>query len=244
MSLRPAVRGRRVLAVVGLAAVLLAALLRVAPGVIPAVVRRPLTAFASTLPGEPILWVLAALAGFYALVRTARGRRRPAPSPAFGAGGGSGGDDGNDGGTGTTVTTGSERSLPGGTPPAGVPTVGTGFERAVSAAGEGAGDPRDAGRPVRERLRATATAVLARRTDASPADARAAVAAGEWTDDRVAAAFLGGGSAPAYELTERIRGWIRPGPTFRNRVERTVAAIEAVGEPGVVEESGAGGRSR
>lgn len=57
------------------------------------------------------------------------------------------------------------------------------------------------------------------------ARAREAVRTGTWTDDPVAAAFLG---EPPYPLGERIRGAIDPGSAYRWRVRRTVAAIERV----------------
>ncbi|PSQ16643.1 hypothetical protein BRD00_10305 [Halobacteriales archaeon QS_8_69_26] len=201
MGLAVSGRTRLFLLVLGVTAVGAGFVLWVAPGIVPRPVREPLAGAAAFLPGAVVVWVLAAGAGVYALVRAARGRRnRPAPSEFAG-----------------TDPGGTERETP---------TVGTGFDRAVDAVD----NPLESGDDVRERLRATATAALARRTDLSAGAAREAVAAGEWTDDRVAAGFLGGERAPSYPLAERLRGWILPGRAFRRRVDRTVDAVAAVAE--------------
>lgn len=78
---------------------------------------------------------------------------------------------------------------------------------------------------VREDL---AAAVVAVRTGAgaSPTAVREAIAAGTWTDDRVAAAFLGGADAPSVSLWRRAYAWLYPARAFRRRVERVVTAVE------------------
>lgn len=78
---------------------------------------------------------------------------------------------------------------------------------------------------VREPLRAAAIETLVRHTGADPTDASEAVDRGAWTDDRVAAAFLG---APSQSLGARLRRWLDPDGERRRRVERTIAAIERV----------------
>jgi len=83
---------------------------------------------------------------------------------------------------------------------------------------------RDARPRVRERVRETAERACARRAGTRD-DAADVVARGEWTDDPVAAAFLGDERAPRYPLRERLRGWVHPGRAFRRRVERTVDAV-------------------
>lgn len=55
--------------------------------------------------------------------------------------------------------------------------------------------------------------------------ARSVVAAGEWTDDPVAAAFLS--EEVPYPLGDRLRAAVDPGSAYLRRVRRTVAAIEA-----------------
>jgi len=55
--------------------------------------------------------------------------------------------------------------------------------------------------------------------------ARSVVAAGEWTDDPVAAAFLS--EEIPYPLRHRLRAAVDPGSAYLRRVRRTVAAIEA-----------------
>lgn len=88
---------------------------------------------------------------------------------------------------------------------------------------------RDARPRVRERVRETAVRACA---SADRADAEAAVTRGEWTDDPVAAAFLGDERAPRYPLGERLRGWVHPDRAFRRRVERTVDAVHDLATEG------------
>lgn len=57
---------------------------------------------------------------------------------------------------------------------------------------------------------------------------RDAVEDGSWTDDRVAAAFLGGPEAPGVGLRRRVYAWLFPARAFRSRVERVVEAVEAL----------------
>jgi len=89
---------------------------------------------------------------------------------------------------------------------------------------------RDARPRVRERVRETAVRACA--SADREADAEAAVARGEWTDDPVAAAFLGDERAPRYPLRERLRGWVHPDRAFRRRVERTVDAVHDLATEG------------
>ncbi|MCU4926623.1 hypothetical protein OB905_11625 [Halobacteria archaeon AArc-dxtr1] len=49
---------------------------------------------------------------------------------------------------------------------------------------------------------------------------------GEWTDDRIAAVFLGDESAGQLTLWHRLRAWLFPGSTFERRLERTVDELE------------------
>ena len=55
--------------------------------------------------------------------------------------------------------------------------------------------------------------------------ARSLVDAGEWTDDRVAAAFLS--EKVSYPPEERLRGAFDPGSAYIRRVRRTADAIDA-----------------
>ena len=49
---------------------------------------------------------------------------------------------------------------------------------------------------------------------------------GEWTDDQIAATFLGDDSAGRLSLWHRLRRWLFPGRTFERRLERTLATLE------------------
>ena len=82
----------------------------------------------------------------------------------------------------------------------------------------------DARAVVRERVRLTAERAYAQGAGADDVDATEAVAAGEWTDDRVAAAFLGDERAPRLPLRERLRGWLHPGRAFERRARRAADA--------------------
>jgi len=77
---------------------------------------------------------------------------------------------------------------------------------------------------VRERVRVTAERAYAQGAGTDDVDAAEAVAAGEWTDDRVAAAFLGDDRAPRLPLRERLRGWLHPGRAFERRARRAADA--------------------
>nr|WP_240148947.1 hypothetical protein [Halorubellus sp. JP-L1] len=78
---------------------------------------------------------------------------------------------------------------------------------------------------VREDLESAVVAVLT--GDGLTEDAVSeAVEAGTWTDDRVAAAFLGGRDAPGVSLWRRVYAWLYPARAFRRRVERVVDEIE------------------
>lgn len=102
--------------------------------------------------------------------------------------------------------------------------AGRSFDEAVERAGErdvALGGLRG-GEPA-VRLRETATAVLSRtRPDA---DAAALVATGAWTDDRVAAAFLGDERSPEWTFGERLRAWLAPERETERRARRALAAL-------------------
>lgn len=101
--------------------------------------------------------------------------------------------------------------------------MAAGIDARIEAATQTDGDGETVA-DLREPLAATATAVYAARTDSSPATAKAAVEAGEWTDDEAAAAFLAGETVPSPGA--RLRLWLAPERERRRRIERTVTAIE------------------
>lgn len=88
---------------------------------------------------------------------------------------------------------------------------------------------------VRERLREAVRAV--RGADRTRAAVEAELADGSWTEDRVAAAFLGGETAPERGLARRLYAWLYPARAFERRAKRTVDAIE-VAAGGAGEEPG------
>lgn len=87
------------------------------------------------------------------------------------------------------------------------------------------GDPA-AQADLQATLHAAAVRALAGDPETTPEQAREAVNAGTWTDDDLAAAFLG---EPTPSLLARLRAWLDPVAEYERRIERTVTAIEAVG---------------
>ncbi|WP_424003716.1 DUF7269 family protein [Haloarcula salina] len=84
---------------------------------------------------------------------------------------------------------------------------------------------------VRGDLRAAARRALVRRTDRTRDEAVAAVEAGTWTDDRRAAALLGGDDAPDPPIAVQVRDWAS-GESFDRRVDAATAEIYALYEEG------------
>jgi len=107
-------------------------------------------------------------------------------------------------------------------------TVGGGFDRNLERTLAAAADPdRDA---VRADLRSLAVDVVAGLEGCSRTRAGDLIADGGWTDDPVAAAYLAD-EEDALPLHRRLHGRLRPRAVRRRRIERTVRAIEAlVGE--------------
>lgn len=80
---------------------------------------------------------------------------------------------------------------------------------------------------IRSRLRRGAVNRVRTRHGHDEETASALVAAGEWTDDPVAAAFLS--AERQYPLADRIRAAFDPGQAYCRRVCRTLDAIEGQG---------------
>lgn len=78
---------------------------------------------------------------------------------------------------------------------------------------------------VADGLRETAVAVERAVTGADAATASQRVAAGEWTDDDLAAAVLGG-DVPL-PVTARLRGWLDPEGEAKRRLARVIDAVES-----------------
>jgi hypothetical protein len=78
---------------------------------------------------------------------------------------------------------------------------------------------------VRERIHGTAVDVLVAFEGWSREEATERIASGAWTDDEVAAAFLGGADAPPMPFLNRVYAWLYPAAAFERRVRRTVDEI-------------------
>lgn len=101
---------------------------------------------------------------------------------------------------------------------------------------------------VREHLRGVATTLFDDSHSPNWADGEHDVEtrldAGTWTDDEIAAAFLGADGPYDPSLRERVRVWLFPRAVYRERVERTVRALETTVEQSMQFEARAdGGRS-
>lgn len=104
------------------------------------------------------------------------------------------------------------------------------FDRAVRQA-SASGDRRDR-ESVRSRLRSAAIETIAAVERCPRATARERVLAGDWTDDPVAAAFLGDVEAQDFPLRWRVYAWLHEEKAFEASVDRSLSAIEAYEERG------------
>lgn len=97
--------------------------------------------------------------------------------------------------------------------------------------------------PVRADVRQTLTAVETAR-GRSPEEVAERIASGAWTDDRIAATFLGDERAGRLTLWHRLRAWFFPGRTFERRLERTLAELERYADTrATTDDGGRAGRS-
>jgi hypothetical protein len=101
--------------------------------------------------------------------------------------------------------------------------VGEPFDDAIERAIAEATNGDDADR-VRRDVRSFLVAVVAHTRGCSEPKARELVDAGEWTDDAVAAEDVADEEA-SLPLRRRVRAWLRPSRTKRDRIERSIRAI-------------------
>lgn len=87
-----------------------------------------------------------------------------------------------------------------------------------------------AGSQIQSALGATAASVYASATNTDEQLARTAVERGEWTNDRVAAAFLAGEGGPTPSVWARLRLWLVPERERERRIDRTITATERLQE--------------
>lgn len=119
--------------------------------------------------------------------------------------------------------------------PVATPAPGEAFEDALAGFVDGRGGAYPRTR-LRDGLRAAAVAVLARYGAYTEAAAEAAVAAGSWTDDDRAAAFLREGEAPTPPLRVRLGRHLRRESTLQTGIRHAVDAV--AGAAGVVAADG------
>jgi uncharacterized repeat protein (TIGR01451 family) len=82
--------------------------------------------------------------------------------------------------------------------------------------------------PQKSRLEAVAVEALTRYRHCTRSEARERIERGTWTDDAVAAAFLGGDDVDSPPLSERFRTVISGESRYHRGLRRTVAAIASV----------------
>lgn len=97
------------------------------------------------------------------------------------------------------------------------------LDNGIEAAVEGGGEDLAA---VRRELATVAAETYAMTTGSDVETGTEAVANGTWTDDQVAAMFLSERRRPRPTARARIALWLRPHRERRQRIERTIAAIE------------------
>ncbi|WP_135805739.1 DUF7269 family protein [Halorussus marinus] len=110
-----------------------------------------------------------------------------------------------------------------------VPTPGEAFDDRV--AGLGAGARRTTVREredIREHLTETAVTAVAHARNCSPATARERIEAGEWTDDRYAAAFLAGPDGPRLPFRSKLRFVAGSESLRQHQMRRTADAVARV----------------
>ena len=86
------------------------------------------------------------------------------------------------------------------------------------------GDPAEPGAlrdDLRERFR-----TLAKNLGYSEEAVDDLIVSGDWTDDRSAAMFIGGSAVGNYTFVARLRAWLVPGRTFKQRYQRSLRALE------------------
>jgi len=108
----------------------------------------------------------------------------------------------------------------------GVPTPGDDFDEALAATFEV--HSLEGRKEVEERLDPVARAVLERRRDWSAAEAERRLAAGDWTDDPLAAAFFSDDAADRVPLVTRLRIRWSEKSAYGVRAERAATEIERI----------------
>ncbi|SEO65754.1 hypothetical protein SAMN05216388_101665 [Halorientalis persicus] len=185
------------------AVLLTAAAIVLAPGLLP-VPRSQLAAVMDTLTGTVGLAGLAVIAGLIAVVQglwSSTTASRPPPLPV----------DGDP----------TARDVPG-------PVVGETFDERLAAVQRVDARSPDSEAVVREDLRRLATDVYQRTHRCDWETAARAVETGAWTDDRAAAAFVGGADAPDVPLRRWFEDMLSEHGAFHRQTIRTLRAIYAL----------------
>jgi len=227
---------RPVLGATAAVGLVVALLVVFAPDVVPAGVREAAVALREGVAPWVVTLVLSVVTLLYALVRF-RGTDPPSVDRLVDAESES---DGRIESTPHTRRAGERAGAVGG-----LDRPGREFDRAVERVRDRLEEDPDAeaweAERVRKRLRDAVETVRTNAGGRSRGAVEAELVDGSWTDDRVAAAFLGGEDAPDVGLARRLYAWLYPARAFERRVERTVDAVaESASSP---ESPGAGDAS-
>ncbi|WP_435361640.1 DUF7269 family protein [Haloarchaeobius sp. DFWS5] len=206
---------RRLVVAAGLLAIAVGLVFAFVPGSVPSGVLRGIDDLVTTTGPATLSLAVAALFGLYALVRVWLDRTAE-PDEAFG----------------------DRRASPySGLDQSAGPSHVTGSDVDATLAWAAASTTGDA-HPghlddAKDRLRTVLSAVLERSGEYADGTEQQtiehAIAAGTWTDDTVAAVFLGdetNEALPDLPLWRRLYAWLSPTRAFRRQYERTLAAVE------------------
>lgn len=205
---------RGVIVLCGLVAVLTGFLLSVFPAVIPPGIRSGIESAVAAAGVDTTTTGVAACIGLYALYRTLYTRSEHADTAIRGGG--------DSQGTADTVESIRDESQ--------TPVVGAGADSKLTQAAAVYADDSDSDTvdAVTDRLETVLVHALMERDGISQQEAQMRIQTGEWTDDRVAAAFLGDNGASSLPLWRRVYAWLYPARTFSARYTRTLDEVKDV----------------
>lgn len=211
---------RTLLALFGLGGVVTAYSLTMAPALIPPSLRTGIEDAVAAAGANATTTVVAILIGFYALYRTWNTRGEHA-DVEIRTDSGAAANDSPSTSSASTPTEGSQ-----------TPIVGQKFDAQLERASSsltGDADAPDAADDVTARLETTLVRALMARDGLTEAEARNRVQTGDWTEDTIAAAFLGDERAPSLPVWRRLYAWLYPERTFTARYHRTLEEVKQVG---------------
>lgn len=205
---------RGLLVLFGLAGVVTAYSLVILPAIIPPTVRNGIEQAVAAVGANATTTAVALFIGVYALYRTWNTRAEHADAAIRS------GDELDDSSTAHPSTSAGSQT----------PVVGADVDAKLTEAGAalvGDGDSESV-EAVTHRLEAVLVRALMERDGVPEQAAQAQVKTGDWTDDAIAAAFLGDERAPSLPVWRRLYAWLYPERTFTARYHRTLEEVKQV----------------